>query len=110
VWAWEGNPNGWDAGEVWGELHLPLYLGGVEVIFGDHQLMGMGRGSCWSKFFEPTPQYGSWIGDMGAAGEALRASAAVSQCMRESQPRELPNESVLALNLAMWDPCAKKYR
>ena len=25
-----------------GELHLALYLGGVGVIFGDHQLIGMG--------------------------------------------------------------------
>ena len=61
----------WDAGELLGGLHLPLYLGGVGVIFGDHQLMGWDGGAVGASFFSQLPQYGGWIGNRRAVRDAL---------------------------------------
>jgi hypothetical protein len=59
----ERTSGSWDAGEVSGELHLPLYFGRVGVIFGDHQLMRMGKGSYWSQLFQLTLPI--WLLDWG---------------------------------------------
>lgn len=74
---------------VLGEVHLPLYLRGVWLVFGDHRLMRMKRGIYCSKDFEPSPQYGGWIGDRGAVGDArttnmtsLRLEEVLGNCWR----------------------------
>jgi hypothetical protein len=50
----------------WGEVHLPLYWRGVWLVFGDHRLMRMKKGIYCSR----DPQYGGWIGDRRAVGDA----------------------------------------
>jgi hypothetical protein len=38
-----------------GSYISPSIWGSWGLFFGDHQLMGMGLGSCWSKFFKVSP-------------------------------------------------------
>jgi hypothetical protein len=61
-----------DTCEVLGELHFPLYLGGSWGDFWWSPINRDRKGELLEKTFSAKlPQYGCWIGDRGAIGDAL---------------------------------------